>query len=136
MIKRIREEKGGFTLAELLIVVAIVLVLVAIAVPVFTGNIEQANKAVAAADIRTAKSEAAAKYMSDSKTGDVFYTVSINTSGDVGIAEGGTAVSTWDQVLGDVQGKKEVVITLKVNKDTGKIDAPLIPGESSGDGKK
>lgn len=58
------------------------------------------------------------------------------TSGDVGIAEGGTAVSTWDQVLGDVQGKKEVVITLKVNKDTGKIDAPLIPGESSGDGKK
>lgn len=38
MIKRIREERGGFTLAELLIVVAIVLVLVAIAVPVFTGR--------------------------------------------------------------------------------------------------
>ena len=37
MIKRIREEKGGFTLAELLIVVAIILVLVAVAVPVFTG---------------------------------------------------------------------------------------------------
>ncbi|MEG1167376.1 MAG: prepilin-type N-terminal cleavage/methylation domain-containing protein, partial [Gordonibacter sp.] len=36
MIKRVREEKGGFTLAELLIVVAIILVLVAIAIPVFT----------------------------------------------------------------------------------------------------
>ena len=42
MIKRIREEKGGFTLAELLIVVAIILVLVAVAVPVFTGAMDNA----------------------------------------------------------------------------------------------
>lgn len=33
MIKKMREERGGFTLAELLVVVAIVAVLVAIAVP-------------------------------------------------------------------------------------------------------
>ena len=39
MIQRMREEKGGFTLAELLIVVAIVAVLVAIAIPVFTGQL-------------------------------------------------------------------------------------------------
>ncbi len=39
MIQRMREEKGGFTLAELLIVVAIVAVLVAIAIPVFTSSI-------------------------------------------------------------------------------------------------
>ena len=56
MIKRVRGEKGGFTLAELLIVVAIILVLVAIAVPVFTGAQDTANAATREANIRTAKS--------------------------------------------------------------------------------
>ncbi|MEG0477734.1 MAG: prepilin-type N-terminal cleavage/methylation domain-containing protein, partial [Raoultibacter sp.] len=36
MIKKVRGDKKGFTLAELLIVVAIILVLVAIAIPLFT----------------------------------------------------------------------------------------------------
>ena len=43
MIQRMREEKGGFTLAELLIVVAIVAVLVAIAIPVLTSSLDKAN---------------------------------------------------------------------------------------------
>ncbi|MDU5257898.1 prepilin-type N-terminal cleavage/methylation domain-containing protein, partial [Eggerthella sp.] len=34
-----REERGGFTLAELLVVVAIVAVLVAIAVPLFSSSL-------------------------------------------------------------------------------------------------
>lgn len=58
MIKRVREEKGGFTLAELLVVVAIVLVLVAIAVPVFTGAMGKANDAVLEANVRGARVEA------------------------------------------------------------------------------
>ncbi|MEG2851211.1 MAG: prepilin-type N-terminal cleavage/methylation domain-containing protein, partial [Raoultibacter sp.] len=44
MIKKVRGDKKGFTLAELLIVVAIILVLVAIAIPVFTGAMDSANK--------------------------------------------------------------------------------------------
>ncbi|MEG2932248.1 MAG: type II secretion system protein [Gordonibacter sp.] len=56
MIKRVREEKGGFTLAELLIVVAIILVLVAIAIPVFTGAQNSAKEATHDANIRAAKS--------------------------------------------------------------------------------
>lgn len=65
MIKRVREEKGGFTLAELLIVVAIILVLVAVAVPVFTGAMDKANIAVGQADARAAKSEASVMYALD-----------------------------------------------------------------------
>lgn len=42
------EHNQGFTLAELLIVVAIVAVLVAIAVPVFTGSLSSAEEAVCA----------------------------------------------------------------------------------------
>lgn len=53
MIQRMREEKGGFTLAELLIVVAIVAVLVAIAIPVFTAQLDKANAAVDEANARS-----------------------------------------------------------------------------------
>ena len=42
LIKKVRENKKGFTLAELLVVVAIVGILVAISIPVFTA--EQGQK--------------------------------------------------------------------------------------------
>lgn len=68
MIKRVREEKGGFTLAELLIVVAILLVLIAIAVPLFTGALGRAEEAVDQANQRSARSEATTEYMLNSST--------------------------------------------------------------------
>ena len=39
LIKKVRENKKGFTLAELLVVVAIVGILVAISIPVFTAPV-------------------------------------------------------------------------------------------------
>lgn len=62
MIKRVREDRGGFTLAELLVVVAIVAVLVAIAVPVFSGSMQKAEDAVDTANKRSAQSEALTTY--------------------------------------------------------------------------
>lgn len=46
-------DKKGFTLAELLIVVAIIVVLVAIAIPIFSGQLEKAREAADAANIRS-----------------------------------------------------------------------------------
>ncbi|MEG2531018.1 MAG: prepilin-type N-terminal cleavage/methylation domain-containing protein [Raoultibacter sp.] len=43
-------KQSGFTLAELLIVVAIILVLVAIAIPVFTGSAKRAEEAACASN--------------------------------------------------------------------------------------
>lgn len=63
-------RKKGFTLAELLIVVAIIGVLVAVAVPIFTAQRSKAVDAVNKANIRAAKSMALAAFYDD-KTGYV-----------------------------------------------------------------
>lgn len=62
-----KTNKKGFTLAELLIVVAIIAVLVAIAIPVFTAQLEKSREAVDAANIRASYAE----IMSDAITGDL-----------------------------------------------------------------
>lgn len=51
-------SKKGFTLAELLIVVAILGVLIAVAIPVFTSSLEKAKKAVDDANFRSAQAVA------------------------------------------------------------------------------
>ena len=51
-------NKRGFTLAELLIVVAIIAVLVAVSIPVFTSQLEKAKQSTDAANLRAAYAEA------------------------------------------------------------------------------
>lgn len=63
MIKKMREERGGFTLAELLVVVAIVAVLVAIAVPLFSSSLTSAEDAVKKANERSVKAEVTTVYL-------------------------------------------------------------------------
>lgn len=99
MIKRIREEKGGFTLAELLIVVAIILVLVAVAVPVFTGAMDSANRSVGYSAGHAVKSEASAKYLLDntitSKTDPVTFYATVDKTGNVSnVSKTGNASAT------------------------------------------
>ena len=52
--RRKSEYQKGFTLAELLIVVAIIGVLVAVAVPVFTNQLEKSRESVDLANVRSA----------------------------------------------------------------------------------
>jgi len=58
-----KKNNKGFTLAELLIVVAIIAVLVAIAVPVFTTQLERSREATDLSNIRSAYAEAVAEYL-------------------------------------------------------------------------
>ena len=60
-------NKKGFTMAELLIVVAIIAVLVAIAIPIFTAQLEKAREATDAANIRAAYAEVVAAEVSGEK---------------------------------------------------------------------
>ncbi len=97
-------NKKGFTLAELLIVVAIIAVLVAISIPIFTSQLEKSREATDLANIRAAYAEVSAEVL----TGDnvtYFKKVSINQTDNSG----------WKIDASDVAGKD--LTNLKVNKD-------------------
>lgn len=83
LIKKVRENKKGFTLAELLVVVAIVGILVAISIPVFTAQLSKARKATNQANLRAAKAAAVAQYMTDemekNATDEVIYNYDLAT---------------------------------------------------------
>ena len=62
MIKRTKNKKG-FTLAELLLVVAIIAVLVAISIPIFTAQLEKSREATDMSNLRAAYAECSAAVM-------------------------------------------------------------------------
>ncbi len=64
-----RLNKKGFTLAELLIVVAIIAVLVAISIPIFTAQLEKSRDAVTLSNVRAAYAEAQSAYLTGSDNG-------------------------------------------------------------------
>lgn len=71
-----RKQNKGFTLAELLIVVAIIAVLVAISIPIFTSQLEKSREAVDLANLRPAYAAGCYKLMDtdfDSKSKDQTY---------------------------------------------------------------
>ena len=88
-------NKKGFTLAELLIVVAIISVMVAVSIPIFTSKLEKAREATDLANMRSAKAAAVAMYLD-------------NTSGSKGTyyydANGGVLKDSKDGITGYGKG--------------------------------
>ena len=81
-----KNNKKGFTLAELLIVVAIIAVLVAIAIPIFTSQLEKSREATDIANIR-----------------DIYAEISVGLlDGSIGVTEGDNMIvmngltATWN----------------------------------------
>ena len=60
-----KRNQKGFTLAELLIVVAIIAVLVAIAIPIFTTQLEKSREATDLANVRSAYGQLVSQYLTD-----------------------------------------------------------------------
>lgn len=78
-MKKVNKRKG-FTLAELLVVIAILAILVAVAVPVFTSQLDKANEAVIEANYRAAQAAAMVDYMDpdNPKSGVMYYTYEVD----------------------------------------------------------
>ena len=62
-----KKNNRGFTLAELLIVVAIIAVLVAIAIPIFSAQLEKSREATDIANVRSAYATLVADYLTSTE---------------------------------------------------------------------
>ncbi len=94
-----KNGKKGFTLAELLIVVAIVMVLAAIAIPIFTGALGDAKDATAQAQIRSVQAALATEVLLD---GNTLATGSTGWTTTTTVTDGVIADFTYSQVSAPV----------------------------------
>ena len=111
MLKKM--NKKGFTLAELLIVVAIIAVLVAISIPIFSAQLEKAKEATDMANIRSAYAEVVAAYLGDSKSHEISVTLKSDKDDYVSDKSAEIAGVKYEVILkGDsIQNPCEVKVT-------------------------
>lgn len=72
-------NKKGFTLMEMLIVVAIIVILVAISIPSFSSSLDKANKATDDANLRSAKAAAVVQELDGFFAADKTYHYDVKT---------------------------------------------------------
>ncbi|MCQ2516118.1 MAG: prepilin-type N-terminal cleavage/methylation domain-containing protein [Saccharofermentans sp.] len=103
-MKKINRNKKGFTLAELLVVVAIIGVLVGVSIPIFTSQLAKSRQATNMANLRAAKAAAISEYMTNSRTGDYTYTYDVEQGTVTGV-EGGRAgsITAIDETVDSTQ---------------------------------
>ncbi|MBR0409662.1 MAG: prepilin-type N-terminal cleavage/methylation domain-containing protein [Eubacterium sp.] len=98
-----KRNQKGFTLAELLIVVAIIAVLVAIAIPVFTSQLEKSRESTDLANVRSAYAEIVAGYLQDDNAASISVKVrqtksNWQTNSDKSVAYIGTSIGSTEQI--------------------------------------
>lgn len=116
-----KSNKKGFTLAELLIVVAIIAVLVAIAIPVFTAQLEKARQATDAANMRAAYAEAQVDSLQKDGNGGTATTDVEAKAQDVSYKEIGDP-KIGDKKMSELITVKDKTWSVSVDKD-GKVTA-------------
>lgn len=94
--------KKGFTLAELLIVVAIIAILVAVSIPVFTSQLAKSRLATNQANARAAYAMAVATELESDVTAAASYTYTVKTGsiakdGTLATASVTTSISDWNK---------------------------------------
>lgn len=110
-IRKKMKSKEGFTLAELLIVVAIIAILAMISIPIFTSRMEEAKRQTDAANVRSAKAAAVSQYLSDSKTDSQTYFYNADKGSVVNTTTKPTDITGYGQLdgTGDDDHKDKVI---------------------------
>ena len=127
MLMRSRNKKG-FTLMEMLIVVAIIAILVAVSFPVFNAQLGKAQKATDQANVRAAKAVAMATYLTADpvvafvKYYDADKGIIVPNATDVNVVYGKSS-STVEGATG-IPDKKIIKVTVDGN---GEFEAAWVP---------
>lgn len=117
MLARLKKNKKGFTLAELLIVVAIIGVLVAISIPIFTTQLEKARDATTLANLRSAYAEAVSLELIDPTVGDTSGNATYTADNTVQVAHVDLECSDGQADLSALQFGSLVTLPTSANKD-------------------
>ena len=117
-MRKMKNSKG-FTLMEMLIVVAIIAILVAIMIPTMTSALEKARDAADAANLRSAYAEAMVKLIQDDTNADSITSDPITITGRVagfnGISEIAGVSTTDDAVLSAAKASQQITVTVKAD---------------------
>ncbi len=135
-LKNKLKKQGGFTLVEMLTVVAIIAILIAISIPMVTGALDRAKKATDAANVRAAKAIMSVEYLTEKTAKEVV---------KVYDAEKGILVDDLSDITAYSKEKKDEVICVVtydnvvyyrwVAQTGSKPDAPTSTPDDSSDWK-
>lgn len=107
-------NKKGFTLAELLVVVAIIAILVAVSIPIFTGKLNEAKVSTDKANERAAKAAVVTAYLQD-KNADTTATVYYEYDAENGkVIKATGATTTTVKGYGATKDNNGKVVMVKV----------------------
>ncbi len=136
-------NKKGFTLMEMLIVIAIIAILIAIAIPTFTAALEKSRQKTDLANVRALKSLVVAQYMAgdedatsgvraqlsdDNDTNNTFYIAENGQELAATEAEGIKVSANWDGAYDP--GETPISCTFD-NDCTLTSSVPVLPGTES-----
>lgn len=112
-LKKKLKKQGGFTLVEMLIVVAIIAILIMVSIPMINTSLEKARVATDAANLRSAKAEAAIVYLS----GDDAIEAGTAITGQYYDITSGKLTGTKPAGYGQSSTYKDQVISVSVSAD-------------------
>ena len=119
MIKK-KSNKKGFTIMEMLIVVAIIAVLAAIAIPTFNGALTKSKEAADIANIRAAYAEVTVAYLTDNTAYPTDKTAFL-AKVDGGKLNYNDKLTNYTAPTDTAKGEIEYTATKLTNKDNTKI---------------